>query len=254
MPFTGGPYRGAMNKATFVVRVWIPDRPGALGQVAGRIGAVRGDVAAIEILERGGGRAIDELVVELPDADLVGALVREINEVEGVDVEEVRPVEGGHIDPWVDALDTAAQLVGAPSTDELFEALADRTYRALGADWVAVLSLDSEGVLVSRGSAPSASWLAAFLRGSCLSAREPGQILAPDVTWAPLTSARVALLLGRHGSAFRAKERHQVAALARIADAWSRGMQTVNRLSARLAHPSLRLPSDEIARALDARI
>ena len=28
----------------FVVRVWLPDRPGALGQVASRIGAVRGDV------------------------------------------------------------------------------------------------------------------------------------------------------------------------------------------------------------------
>ncbi len=29
---------------TFVVRVWLPDRPGALGQVASRIGAVHGDV------------------------------------------------------------------------------------------------------------------------------------------------------------------------------------------------------------------
>ena len=60
-----------MQPATFVVRVWIPDRPGALGQVASRIGAVRGDVAGIEILERGGGRAIDEIVVELPSPDLV---------------------------------------------------------------------------------------------------------------------------------------------------------------------------------------
>lgn len=29
---------------TYVVRVWMPDRPGALGQVASRIGAVGGDV------------------------------------------------------------------------------------------------------------------------------------------------------------------------------------------------------------------
>ncbi|MEY4175069.1 MAG: hypothetical protein RI900_2234, partial [Actinomycetota bacterium] len=42
---------------TFVVRVWLPDRPGALGQVASRVGAVRGDVVGIEILERGGGSA-----------------------------------------------------------------------------------------------------------------------------------------------------------------------------------------------------
>ena len=35
--------------------------PSALGQVASRIGAVHGDVIGIEILERGGGSAIDDL-------------------------------------------------------------------------------------------------------------------------------------------------------------------------------------------------
>ena len=49
---------------TYVVRMWLPDRPGALGQVASRIGAVRGEIVGIDILERGAGRAIDELVVE----------------------------------------------------------------------------------------------------------------------------------------------------------------------------------------------
>ena len=48
------------------MRVWLPDRPGALGAVASRIGAVRGDLVGVDILERGAGRAIDELVVELP--------------------------------------------------------------------------------------------------------------------------------------------------------------------------------------------
>src|SRR5439155_291311 len=55
----------------FVMRVWLPDRPGALGAVASRIGAVRGDLVGIDILERGAGRAIDELVIELPDDALV---------------------------------------------------------------------------------------------------------------------------------------------------------------------------------------
>src|SRR5215204_3609233 len=31
---------------SLVVRVWLPDRPGALGQVASRIGGLRGDVTA----------------------------------------------------------------------------------------------------------------------------------------------------------------------------------------------------------------
>ena len=60
---------------TYLVRVWLPDRPGALGQVASRIGAVRGDVVGIEILERGAGRAVDELVVALPEDGLLDLLV-----------------------------------------------------------------------------------------------------------------------------------------------------------------------------------
>src|SRR4051794_23213666 len=96
--------------ATFVVRVWIPDRPGALGAVASRIGAVRGDVVGIDILERGAGRAIDELVVELPDDTLVPLLVAEIGQVDGVDVEDVHAVDDLP-DARLDALETAAALV-----------------------------------------------------------------------------------------------------------------------------------------------
>ena len=53
------------------MRVWMPDRPGARGAVASRIGAAGGDVVGIEIIEQGAGRAIDELVVHLPDAGTV---------------------------------------------------------------------------------------------------------------------------------------------------------------------------------------
>ena len=83
---------------TVVVRVWLPDRPGALGQVASRIGAVRGDVLDIEVLEVGGGRAIDEIVVALPETDLVDLMVNEVHAIDGVSVEHVRPVMGEHID------------------------------------------------------------------------------------------------------------------------------------------------------------
>jgi len=33
-----------------LVRVWLPDRPGALGLVASRIGAVDGDIVGIDVL------------------------------------------------------------------------------------------------------------------------------------------------------------------------------------------------------------
>ena len=102
---------------TVVVRVWLPDRPGALGQVATRIGAVRGDVLDIEVLEVGGGRAIDEIVVALPDPELVDLMVAEIHAIDGVSVEHVRPIAGEHIDGGLLALTAAAELAEADDED-----------------------------------------------------------------------------------------------------------------------------------------
>ncbi|HEY5887611.1 MAG TPA: ACT domain-containing protein, partial [Acidimicrobiales bacterium] len=53
---------------SLVVRVWLPDRPGALGAVASRIGGVGGDVHEIEVVDRGAGRAVDEFLVTVPEA------------------------------------------------------------------------------------------------------------------------------------------------------------------------------------------
>ena len=227
-----------MNGATYLVRAWIPDRPGALGQVASRIGAVRGDVVAIEILERGGGRAVDEIVVELPDANLLDMLIREINEVDGVDVENVRLLVGGHVDPGLDALDAAAQLVGAASADELFEALVDHLHRGLSGGWVAVVALEGTELRSGRGDIPAAAWLAAFLEGSRHAARLAAATGPRDIAWAPLAAAKVALIVGRDGTEMSTKQRHQVAALARIADAWLGALASLSECSARLAHPS----------------
>lgn len=77
----------------YIVRIRLPDRPGALGQVASRIGAVGGDIVAIDILERSEGRAIDEFVLELLGDELVELLRSEIHEVDGAEVEQIRRVE-----------------------------------------------------------------------------------------------------------------------------------------------------------------
>lgn len=75
---------------SYLLRVAMPDRPGALGLVASRIGAVGGDIIAIDILRRSGGRAVDEFVVELTSDELIGLLRSEIHEVDGVVVEDIR--------------------------------------------------------------------------------------------------------------------------------------------------------------------
>jgi hypothetical protein len=219
-----------------VMRVWLPDRPGALGAVASRIGAVRGDLVGIDILERGGGRAIDELVVALPEASLVDLLVREVGEVEGVDVEEVRPAAPSQPDPRLDALETAAALVDEESIEGLLERLAGEAKCDFEATWVAIVDLAGAVCLASVGAAPPAPWLDAFVAGSRSSAPVAAGDAGPDdVAWASLDGADLALVLGREGRPFRARERRQVAALARIAD---RRWLELARRSVRGAHPS----------------
>lgn len=222
---------------TFVVRMWLPDRPGALGQVASRIGAVRGEIVGIDILERGAGRAIDELVVDLPDASLKDLLVQEIQQVDGVDVEEVRPVADALHDPRLDALETVAILVGATERTELVEAVVVHARRAVGAEWSAVVALDDGTVMAEEGPAPAAAWLVAFVEGSRSSARVvSGEAGPDDVVWSPLPAAGLALVVGRGGVAYRARERRQVAALARIVDT---RLREIIRYTSLVNHPSL---------------
>jgi len=216
----------------------MPDRPGALGAVASRVGAVGGDVVGIDILERGAGRAIDELLVELPDPDRVDLLISEMQQVDGVDVEDIRPVAEALHDPRLDALETAAMLVGATSPTEAIDSLSMHALRTVGAAWSAVVALDGTAVVASHGDTPDLGWLLAFVSGSQTSARVAGPGAGPDdVVWAPLPSANMALVLGRNGQAFRARERRQAAALARIVDSRFRDL---TEREARRVHPSSR--------------
>ena len=222
---------------TYILRVWMPDRPGALGALASRIGAVGGDVTGIDILERGAGRAIDELVVELPDDALVELLVTEIHQVDGVDIESLRPAAEALHDPRVDALETAALLVGAPTPSAAIEELCVHGVRTVGAHWGVVLDLANGSITSQVGDCPSAAWIAAFVAGSQSSAHvSDGDAGPSDVVWAPLPAAGRALVMGRNGESFRARERRQAAALARIVDTRFRELTA----AARQQHPSVK--------------
>src|SRR2546423_14359733 len=127
-----------MATAHVLVRVWLPDRPGALGQVASRIGSVRGDIVGVDVLECDGGVAIDEFAVNLAEPELVPMLVREIEEVDGASVEEVRVVN--HFpDPRLDALESATRLCQVTSVKELHDALVDQVRKEFLAEWAALI-------------------------------------------------------------------------------------------------------------------
>jgi hypothetical protein len=199
---------------TVVVRVWLPDRPGALGQVASRIGAVRGDLLGIEILEVGGGRVIDELVVALPDAGLVDLMVNEVHAIDGVSVEHVRPTEGDHTDGGVLALALAAELAESERADQ-FASLVSCVERLVAATWV-IVAKDGE-VVGSAGEPPAAEWVTSLLAGS----RHLGDphSTAGDLMWADLPTSGMWLAAGRDGRAIHERERVRLDLFARIADA-----------------------------------
>jgi hypothetical protein len=201
-----------------VVRVWLPDRPGALGQVASRIGAVRGDVVGIEILERGAGRAIDELVVELPDDARTDLLAAEIGEVDGVDVEDVRVLTGERHADELDALEAAAHLAEQWDGEHGDHLLCEEIGRLLEADWALVAAHEPAAVLAVRGNAPGLPWLQAFLEGSRHLGPDHAESAPQDVAWAemPLTGRLVAV--GRAARPLRWRERTTVALVARVAD------------------------------------
>jgi hypothetical protein len=204
-----------------LVRVWLPDRPGALGLVASRIGAVDGDIVGIDVLEQGDGVAVDEFAVLLRAGGGTDLLVREIEEVDGVSVEEVRMVE--HFpDPRLDALESAARLCSATSVEMLHETLVAQTRAEFLADWSTLLT--GGALLASSGDAvPDVCVLAALDSGLAASPLVAGGTTGPDdVALASLGGHAATLLVGREGHPFRRRERAQLLALAGIADrAWS---------------------------------
>ncbi len=202
---------------TYVVRVWLPDRPGALGQVASRIGAVHADVVGIDILERGGGSAIDELTVTLSSPDLLDLLVAEIRQVDGVAVEDVRPVSPDRPEGSLAALTTAERIVVA-SASERAEVACCALRTLVDGDWSVLMRLPDGSALGRSGDPVDVDWLTAFLNGSEHLGNDlehtPG-----DLVWTRLPRLGMAIASGRSGRVFHARERQEVHVLGRILDA-----------------------------------
>lgn len=127
-----------MTGCLALVRVRIPDRPGALGLVASRIGALKGDIVGIEVLDRSDGSALDEFAVVLPDEALIPALSREIAEVDGTIAESIVVLEA-FPEPRLDTLRTATELCRAPNVAALAQQLAVATTNTVRAEWVIVI-------------------------------------------------------------------------------------------------------------------
>jgi hypothetical protein len=136
---------------SYLLRLVLPDRPGALGAVATALGAIGADILSVDIVERSPGFAVDDLVVELPSDKLADTLITASVTVEGVRVESIRPY-AGQIDPHrelelLDALATKPDPTGA--------VLADGVTRIFRAGWALVLAepVDGQAAVLGLSSA-----------------------------------------------------------------------------------------------------
>ncbi|WP_229069216.1 amino acid-binding protein [Actinoplanes sp. DH11] len=116
------------------VRVTLPDRPGALGQVARTLGVAGADIVQVVVLERLGGRAVDDFTVVWPGASRVERLLAGLAAIPGVQVDGVwkaigAPIGGGH-----DA-ELLAQVAANPADG--LATLVDAMPGLLAADWAA---------------------------------------------------------------------------------------------------------------------
>lgn len=213
---------------TYVLRLWLPDIPGTLGRVAAAIGQADGDVIGIEILERGAGMAIDELIVALPVEGSTSSeevrfeelslekLISCVSQVEGVAVEDVHRVAQDRPDQSVLALDTAARILETPH-DERTEATCELVRDMLEADWCTVVPNGAQSPLAVSGDVPDLPWVMAFLGGiSHLASDAQHEHTPADVAWAPLDLLDAVVVVGRQRGAFRLRERQHLTLIARI--------------------------------------
>jgi ACT domain len=206
----------------YLIRVHLPDRPGALGAVASRVGSVGGDVVSFEILERGGGVVVDEFGVHLAGEGPIDLLRDEILEVDGVTVESLRPVEGELPDRNAELLDVTADLFRQHSPAVLLERLTGRVRASLAADFVAVVDARNFGVVAGGGGLPGGDRLEAMAR-LAEGTRAPVEV-DPVATNARMLEAGLVLVVGRRHPVLRDRERQWVSVMADIADHGWRGL------------------------------
>jgi hypothetical protein len=185
-------------------------------------------VIGIEILERGAGMAIDELIVALPTQGStpsdeeryeelnIEKLISCVSQVEGVAVEDVHRVAQGRPDQSVLALDTAARIMETPKVDRT-EATCELVRDMLEADWCTVVPNGAQSPLAVSGDVPDLPWVMAFLGGiSHLASDAQYEHTPADVAWAPLDLLDAAIVAGRLRGAFRLRERQHLTLIARI--------------------------------------
>ncbi|MEI4273785.1 ACT domain-containing protein [Klenkia sp. LSe6-5] len=195
---------------SYLLRLVVPDRPGILGAVATALGRAGIDIVSVDVLERGGGVAVDDIVVELAEDRVVDGLITAVTTVPGVAVESLRPF-AGQLDTHRELALLEALAGGGAGTPALLTAELPRVFHC---GWAVVLDAHGE-VVAGSDAAPAFAgvalpWLP--LEGPALLPSEddwvPGRWrdLAVEMMATPFGSAATVVVGRSGGPAFRRSE------------------------------------------------
>lgn len=209
---------------SYLLRVVLPDKPGTLGAVATALGMAGADILGVDVVERSGGQAVDDLAVELPSSRPPDVLITAAESVPGVEVESVRPYSG--------RLETHSELelidsIGSDTANGM-QLLAEGVPRIFRAGWALVAERDGDRSIriAESAAAPETRsgdlpWLplrhAIVIEPASHWVPEPWTGLDTELAAAPLGDAPRALVVGRPGGpAFRPSELARLEHLAGI--------------------------------------
>ena len=211
---------------SYLLRIELEDRPGSLGSLAVALGSVGADILSLDVVERGAGYAVDDLVVDLPNGAMPDMLISAAEALRGVRVDTIRPHTGlleAHrelelIDHVAAPRDRAAKL----------QVLVDEAPRVLRVGWCSVVRRSDGGLeRVAGGTgAPetqveSAPWLP--ITHATVLHLDEGWVpqlwrdMDTALAAAPLGDPNTAMVLGRPGGPdFRPSEVARLGYLAGI--------------------------------------
>jgi hypothetical protein len=211
---------------SYLLRVQLADRPGSLGSLAVALGRVGADILSLDVVERGSGYAIDDLVVDLPRGAMPDTLITAAEALNGVRIDSLRPHTGlleAHRE-----LELLDHIAAASDKSSKLQVLVDEAPRVLRVGWCTVLRGCEAGLhrVVGSPGAPetrllAAPWLpiehATVLDGTADWVPPVWRDMDTTLAAAPLGDLHTAVVLGRPGGpAFRPSEVARLGYLAGI--------------------------------------
>lgn len=211
---------------SYLLRVQIADTPGSLGSLAVALGTVGADILSLDVVERGAGYAIDDLVVDLPAGAMPDMLITAAERLNGLYVDSIRPHTGlleAHRE-----LELIDHVAAAAGKRKRLQVLVDETPTVLRVGWCTVAQLTESGperVVGSPGAPETQAAATPWLPINHATALDATADWVPQV-WrdmdttlaaAPLDDERTAVVLGRPGGPdFRPSEVARLGYLAGI--------------------------------------